>query len=138
MFHQNFIPWKSKSPVTFWITGVLCDCSQKKDIAFRRCLLSRVPGRTRTVDIQNHKQLHGFSAILFVHRCFRGLRKPCLRLFCGYLYFELKFAKSFPFLILHFLTAICNQILLDLIAFFKAFFESFFKLSFAALFQFQQ
>ena len=100
--------------------------------------LGWVPGRTRTVDIQNHKQLHRFSAIPFVHRCFRGLRKPCLRLFCGYLYFELKFAKSFPFLILHFLTAICKQTLLDLIAFFKAFFESFFKLSFAALFQFQQ
>ena len=103
-----------------------------------RTLTFGVPGRTRTVDIQNHKHLHGFSAIPFVHRCFRGLRKPCLRLFCGYLYFELKFAKSFPFLILHFITAICKQILLDLIAFFKAFFESFFKLSFAALFQFQQ
>ena len=42
MFHQNFIPWKSKSPVTFWITGVLCDCSQKKtlpfgDVFFRGC-----------------------------------------------------------------------------------------------------
>ena len=28
-------------------------CSQKKDIALQRCLLW-VPGRTRTVDIQNH------------------------------------------------------------------------------------
>ena len=26
----------------------------KKDIALRRCLLVGVPGRTRTVDIQNH------------------------------------------------------------------------------------
>ena len=26
----------------------------KKDIAFRRCLPVGVPGRTRTVDIQNH------------------------------------------------------------------------------------
>ena len=40
MFHQNLMLRKCKSPVISLITG----------------LLLRVPGRTRTVDIQNHKQ----------------------------------------------------------------------------------
>jgi len=31
--------------------------TQKKDIALRRCLLVGVPRRTRTVDIQSHKQV---------------------------------------------------------------------------------
>ena len=53
MFHQNFIPWKSKSPVTFWITGVLCDCSQKKtlpfgDVFFRGCPDGLEPSTFRT------------------------------------------------------------------------------------------
>ena len=39
MFHQNFTLWKSKSPVISWITGLF---------------FFGVPGRTRTVDIQNH------------------------------------------------------------------------------------
>ena len=38
MFHQNLMLRKCKSPVISLITG----------------LLLRVPGRTRTVDIQNH------------------------------------------------------------------------------------
>ena len=38
MFHQNLMLRKNKSPVISLITG----------------LLLRVPGRTRTVDIQNH------------------------------------------------------------------------------------
>ena len=35
----------------------------KKDIAFRQCLLSRVPGGTRTHDIQNHKQVVEFIGL---------------------------------------------------------------------------
>ena len=42
MFHQNFRCLKTKIPVSFWLTG----------IRFRR-----VPGGTRTHDIQNQKQV---------------------------------------------------------------------------------
>ena len=44
----------------------------------------RVPGRTRTVDIQNHKHFYGLFGNPFVHRGFRRLEKTRLRLFCGY------------------------------------------------------
>ena len=40
----------------------ICVGHKKRDIAFRRCLL-RVPGGTRTHDIQNHKQVVKFIGI---------------------------------------------------------------------------
>ena len=55
-----------------------------------RDLFVGVPGRTRTVDIQNHKQWHRTLGIPFIHRCFRRLRKSVLRRFCGDFSSELK------------------------------------------------
>ena len=53
----------------------------------RHCLTAMssfgVPGRTRTVDIQNHKHFYGLFGNPFVHRGFRRLEKTRLRLFCG-------------------------------------------------------
>ncbi len=50
---------KIEIPVSTFLTGICFEgCPDglltKKDIALRRCLLVGVPGRTRTVDIQNH------------------------------------------------------------------------------------
>ena len=43
--------------------------------------LSWVPGRTRTVDIQNHKLPYGISGNAFIHRQCRILNKSYLRRF---------------------------------------------------------
>ena len=71
--------------------------SQKKTLPFgdvsvrsshkkRHCLSAMspfgVPGRTRTVDIQNHKQSIKFSDSPSVYRCLRLYRKSGLRRFC--------------------------------------------------------
>lgn len=53
-----------------------------KRLAYRD-LLFRVPGRTRTVDIQNHKHFGKFSGIPSVHCTLKQLKNFILRLFCG-------------------------------------------------------
>ena len=97
-----------------------------------------VPGRTRTVDIQNHKHFYELFDNPFVHRSFRRLRKPVLRRFCGDFSYEFNNAgsnflyKFSVFYCFYYVIFIFSNSQLQGIS------EGFFKLSFAAFLKLQQ